>query len=216
MLDFEAGHRLLIRSLKKQGITDERVLSAMSKVLRHHFVPSPFQELAYTLRPLPIGHGQTISSPFIVASMSELLRLKGNERVLEIGTGCGYQTAILCELAAEVYSIEIIDSIAQLGQKNLNSLEYCPELKIGDGSLGWQSAAPFDAILIAATAPRIPEPIVDQLKTGGVLVLPIEQGLNETLMRCTKTVHGYETEELYDVRFVPMTGKIRSGKHEQT
>ena len=215
MSNFKDGHQLLMRSLNEQNITDQRVLRAMNKVLRHHFIPQPFRKHAYTLAPLPIGHGQTISSPFIVAAMSELLNLTGSERVLEIGTGCGYQTAVLCELASEVYSIEIVEPIAKLGQSNLKALGYQAELKIGDGSVGWASAAPFDAALIAATAPRIPDQIVAQIKIGGVLILPVEQGLNETLMRCTKTVHGLDIEELYDVRFVPMTGKIRSAQHEQ-
>lgn len=205
-----------MHSLKKQEITDERVLNAMNKVLRHHFVPAPFQQYAYTLRPLPIGHGQTISSPLIVAAMSQSLGLKGTERILEIGTGCGYQTAILCELAAKVYSVEIVEAIAELGRSNLEALGYTPELKCGDGSLGWACAGPFDAALITATAPRIPENIISQLKVGGILVAPIEQGPNEMLIRCTKTEHGIQIEELYGVRFVPMTGQIRKGSQAQS
>ena len=209
MSDFTQGHQRLIKTLENQDITNPRVLNAMNKVLRHHFVPEPFKNSAYALRPLPIGHGQTISSAFIVASMSELLELKGTERVLEIGTGCGYQTAILCELAAEVYSIEIIEPIAKLGRSNLEALGYSPNLQVGDGNLGWPAAAPFDAILIAASIPEVPQNLVEQLKIGGFLLAPLEQGMHETLVRITKTSDGLDVEDLYDVRFVPMTGSIR-------
>ena len=142
MSSYEAGKQHLMNNLRQRDITDERVLRAMEAVPRHHFVPAEYREHSYNLRPLPIGHDQTISTPWIVASMSQMLGLTGTERVLEIGTGCGYQTAVLCELAAEVFSIEIVEPVGQYGRSNLESLGYAPQLRIGDGNLGWPSAAP--------------------------------------------------------------------------
>ena len=210
MSEYTVGHLRMMRDLQERGIKNIRVLEALNAVPRHHFVPEAFRAHSYNLRPLPIGRGQTISTPFIVASMSSLLQLKGTERVLEIGTGCGYQTAVLCELAAEVFSIEIVDSVAALGRKNLTALGYTPHLRVGDGTAGWSSAAPFDVALIAATAPTVPIEIVQQLKIGGRLVVPLEQSGREVLARITRTKKDYVVEEFYDVRFVPMTGSIRS------
>ena len=210
MFEFAVGHQLMMRDLHERGIKNTRVLKALDAVPRHRFVPEALRAHSYNLRPLPIGWGQTISTPFIVASMSSLLQLKGTERVLEIGTGCGYQTAVLCELSAEVFSIEIVDSVAAFGRENLTALGYTPHLRVGDGTVGWPSAAPFDVALIAATAPTVPIEIVQQLKVGGVLVAPLEQSGREVLVRITRTKKDYVVEELYDVRFVPMTGSIRS------
>ena len=143
--------------------------------------------------------------------MSQLLRLTGSQRVLEIGTGCGYQTAVLCELAGAVFSVEIVEKVAALGRNNLETLGYTPQLRVGDGGLGWEEVGPFDAVIITATAPRIPEALVEQVKVGGVIVTPLEEWGNEVMVRATRTVQGVDVERLYGVRFVPMTGAVRGG-----
>jgi protein-L-isoaspartate(D-aspartate) O-methyltransferase len=192
--------------LRNQGITDAAVLAAMEKVPRHEFVPASHQEHAYGNFPLPIGKGQTISQPFIVAYMTQKLQLKKSDRVLEIGTGSGYQTAILSELASHVYSIEIIPELAEVAKLVLHKLGYKNiEIKTGDGYEGWPDHAPYDAIIVTAAPEHIPEPLLKQLKLGGRMVIPV--GLEkQQMITITKTKNGLLKEKTADVRFVPMTG----------
>src|SRR5512139_62433 len=173
--DFKAMREKMVETqIKARGVKDPRVLAALLKVERHRFVPEKYLDSAYSDQPLPIGEGQTISQPYIVGLMTELLELKGNEKVLEIGTGSGYQAAILAELAKEVYTIEIIESLASAAEKRLSELGYQNvRLKAGDGYLGWPDAAPFDAIIVTAAPDHIPKPLIEQLKEGGRMVVPV-------------------------------------------
>ncbi|HNP93637.1 MAG TPA: protein-L-isoaspartate(D-aspartate) O-methyltransferase [Rectinema sp.] len=188
-----------------RGIRDKRVLDAMRRVPRHLFVPSSYRVEAYEDYPLPIGSGQTISQPFIVAFMAEALLLKGDERILEIGTGSGYQTAILSLLAKEVYSIERIDALLDRARTILESLEITNvELRLADGFYGWEEKAPFDAIILSAAPFDIPSLLLQQLADGGRLVGPVGPLGAQTLVRVTKHGQHFETETLLDVAFVPM------------
>ena len=208
----------MLAYLENRGIENPQVMEAMTRVPRHAFVPEEVRTRAYGRRPLPIGHGQTISTPFIVASMTELLQLDGTERVLEIGTGCGYQTAVLCEIVSEVYSVEIVAKVAEFGARNLARLGYSANLRVGDGADGWPERAPFDRILLAATSPRIPDSLLSQLAVDGIAIGP-EQAQpregddanerREVLARYRRLEHGFERNEIYGVRFVPMTGKVQ-------
>ncbi|RKZ31794.1 protein-L-isoaspartate O-methyltransferase, partial [bacterium] len=195
------------------GIQDERVLSAMSNVKRHLFVPEKYRAFSYTDQPLPIGEGQTISQPYIVALMTELLQLDGDEKVLEIGTGSGYQSAILAELADQVYTIEIIESLANSAEKLLNELGYENiTVKCGDGYKGWEEHAPFDAIIVTCAPPYIPKPLIEQLAVGGIMVIPVGEYYQE-LMLVKKQKEGIVKKSVIPVRFVPMTGEgIEKGK----
>jgi len=206
----------MLAYLEDRGIGDPQVMAAMARVPRHAFVPEEVRHRAYGQRPLPIGQGQTISTPFIVASMTELLELQGTERVLEIGTGCGYQTAVLCEMVREVCSIEIVAKVAEFGARNLARLGYSVNLRVGDGADGWPDRAPFDRILLAATAPRIPRSLLNQLAIGGIALGPEEAPPGEgdphdreVLARYQRLEQGFERTEIYGVRFVPMTGKVQ-------
>uniref|UniRef100_A0A7V0Z6G7 Protein-L-isoaspartate O-methyltransferase n=1 Tax=candidate division WOR-3 bacterium TaxID=2052148 RepID=A0A7V0Z6G7_UNCW3 len=192
-----------------RGIKDSNVIKAMLKVERHKFVPREYERYAYTDGPLPIGEDQTISQPYIVALMTEVLQLKGGEKVLEIGTGSGYQAAILSFIAKEVYTIEIIPSLAKSAQKTLESLGYKNVyVRCGDGFLGWSEKAPFDGIIITCAAPRVPEPLVEQLAEGGRIVMP--EGDEFQMLVLYKKIKGrLEKQELIPVRFVPMKGMIR-------
>ncbi len=195
-----------------RGIKDKRVLEAMREVPRHRFVPEDKRFLAYEDFPLSIGHDQTISQPYIVALMTELLELEGKERVLEIGTGSGYQAAILAELAKEVYTIEIVEPLAERSKKILKELGYThAHVRHGDGYRGWPDAAPFDAIIITAAPEHVPEPLIEQLKVDGIMVLPVGSYQQE-LIRIRKTEEGTTTEEVLPVRFVPMTGEAQNKK----
>lgn len=197
---------MLEQQLIARGIRDPRVLRAMTLVPRHRFVPPALLAEAWEDRPLPIGYGQSISQPYIVAFMSEALRLTGTERVLEIGTGCGYQSAVLSELAAEVYSIEIIDELAREAAERLRELRYTNvRVQQGDGWIGWPEAAPFDAILVASAPDRVPGALVDQLRDGGRMVLPVGT-VEQELILVEKTGTGVRQKSLLPVRFVPMTG----------
>ncbi len=191
-----------------RGIRDERVISAMLKVPRHLFVDEALMAQAYSDYPLPIGEGQTISQPFMVAFMTEALGLRGTERVLEIGTGSGYQTAVVAELSGRVYSIERIPSIADRARKTLDSLGY-PNIviKIGDGTLGWEEESPFDAILVTAGAPQVPHTYMEQLAEGGRLVIPVGGEFVQELMRITKKKGRIERESLGGCRFVKLVGR---------
>jgi protein-L-isoaspartate(D-aspartate) O-methyltransferase len=185
----------------------------MATVPRHAFVPTSMRPLAYLDSPLPIGHEQTISQPYIVAAMTEQAAIDERSRVLEIGTGSGYATAILAEIAAEVYSIEIVPTLARQAETVLRELghdraHWRVHLRVGDGYQGWPEAAPFDAILVAAAPPAIPQPLVDQLAVGGKLIIPVGSGIQE-LRVLTKTPTGVASERLFEVRFVPMTGRAQ-------
>jgi protein-L-isoaspartate(D-aspartate) O-methyltransferase len=203
--------QMVERDLRQRGIKDERVLGAMAAVPRHLFVPEPLRALAYDDRPLSIGEGQTISQPYIVALMTQLLELSGDERILEIGTGSGYQTAVLARLAARVYSIEIIPALGASANKLLKRLDVANiEIKIGDGFFGWEEKAPFDAILLTAAASHIPDPLWRQLREGGRLIMPVgEEGKTQRLMLFRKSSGKPEAEEITGVIFVPLTGEIQ-------
>ncbi|MCE9640663.1 MAG: protein-L-isoaspartate(D-aspartate) O-methyltransferase [Betaproteobacteria bacterium] len=196
------------QSETKRGALDKRVLAAMEKVPRHRFVPDDVAPLAYANRPLPIGNGQTISQPFIVALMTDLLDLKPADRVLEIGTGCGYQAAVLGELAREVYTIEIVEPLAKESATRLAALGYRNvSARSGDGYQGWAAHAPFDAIIVTAGAPAVPPALIEQLKPGGKLVIPVgPQWSGQQLLVIEKNADGgTTTRNLLAVRFVPLT-----------
>ena len=204
-VDFIQSRKKMIETqIKERGVKDKRVLEAMYKVERHKFVPSQLQYLAYEDCPLPIGEGQTISQPYIVALMTELLELKGNERVLEIGTGSGYQAAILAELAREVYTIEILPGLADKAQKLLKELG-CTNIKVkcGDGYLGWPEFAPFDSIIVTCAPRDIPGALIDQLAEGGRMVIPVGEEYQE-LKLLEKRENKLEIKDIIPVRFVPM------------
>ncbi len=191
-----------------RGIKDPRLIAAMKKVPRHLFIEEALQSQAYSDHPLPIGEKQTISQPYMVALMTEALELSGREKVLEIGAGSGYQTAILAELAAEVFSIERIRSLAIKTRKLLYELGYFNvEIKIFDGTYGWAEKSPFDAIIVTAGAPDIPHPLFDQLVMGGRLVIPIGDAFSQDLFRITKTEERMKKEDLGGCRFVKLIGR---------
>jgi protein-L-isoaspartate(D-aspartate) O-methyltransferase len=200
---------MLARQLGERGIDNPRVLEALARIPRHRFVPPDVVAEAYEDHALPIGGGQTISQPYIVARMTELLALRPRDRVLEIGTGSGYQTALLLQLAAAVFSVERYPELAQRAQTILRQLGYGPvAVRVGDGTMGWPEMAPFDAILVTACAPSIPEPLVHQLAPGGRLVVPVGNHDEQYLMRLVRPVSGPVWEERLDpVRFVPLVGR---------
>jgi protein-L-isoaspartate(D-aspartate) O-methyltransferase len=201
-----ARERMVAKQLAARGIRDARVLAAMRKVPRHRFVPAGQEGRAYEDRPLAIGNGQTISQPFVVAFMSQALELKGDERVLDVGTGSGYQAAILGELAREVWSLEIVAPLAESAGERLRALGHANvHVRCGDGYQGWSEHAPFDAILVAAAPDHVPQPLVDQLALGGRMILPVGKG-EQDLVLLRKTPAGLVREEVLPVRFVPMTG----------
>jgi protein-L-isoaspartate(D-aspartate) O-methyltransferase len=199
--------KMVETQIKARGVKDPRVLAALLKVERHRFVPEKYLDSAYSDQPLPIGEGQTISQPYIVGLMTELLELNGKEKVLEIGTGSGYQAAVLAELAKEVYTIEIIELLAYTAEKRLSELGYQNiKVKTGDGYLGWPEAAPFDAIIVTAAPDHIPKPLIDQLKEGGRMVVPVGTYTQE-LRKIVKKFGKMETIDVIPVLFVPMTGE---------
>ena len=200
--------RMVKTQIKARGISDERVLEAMRRVPRHKFIPENLQSLAYDDSPVPIGENQTISQPYIVALMTESLKLDGDENVLEIGTGSGYQAAVLAELVGEVYSIEIVQSLCDQATKRLQNLGYKNvHVQCGDGYQGWPEHAPFDGIIVTAAPNHIPQPLIDQLKPGGRLIIPVGEWFQE-LMLITKGKDGkIKKESIIPVRFVPMTGE---------
>lgn len=194
--------------IRKRGVKDERVLRAMATVPRHEFVPPPLRELAYADEPLGIGGGQTISQPYIVASMTAALELCGSERVLEIGTGCGYQAAVLALLAREVFSIECRAELAKTAAERLYQLGF-PNVHVhcGDGSMGLKEFAPFDGILVAAAAPSFPEPLLEQLGEGGRMIAPIGKEDHQQLLLVTRHGQNYSSERREPCRFVPLVGR---------
>lgn len=208
---------LLAHYTPSHKVRDKAVLQAMRKVPRHEFVPAGVAHEAYRDTPLPIGEGQTISQPFIVGFMTEALELKAGDRVLEIGTGSGYQAAVLAELVREVYTIEIVESLGRKAEALLTRLGYTNiRVRIGDGYQGWPEKAPFDAVIVTCAPESIPQPLVDQLKVGGRMIIPVgpESGpwTVQELILVRKTPEGMKSEKRMDVRFVPMTGEAqRSG-----
>lgn len=197
------------KQIKARGITDTLVLKAMLKVERHKFVPPEYRHLAYADRPLPIGYEQTISQPYIVGLMTSLLNFKGGEKVLEIGTGSGYQASILAELVSQVYTIEILEPLASSAEKRLKELGYKNiQVKCGDGYKGWSEYAPFDCIIVTCAPPYIPPPLLDQLKVGGRMVIPVGE-LYQELLLITRTEKGIKKESIIPVLFVPMRGEIQ-------
>ena len=189
---------------------DPRVMSAMGRVERHKFVPPSEESWAYANRPLPIGHGQTISQPYIVALMTDMINVAPGDRILEVGTGSGYQAAVLAELAAKVFTIEIIKPLGKAAAKRLAKLQYDNvEAKIGDGYYGWPEEAPFDAIVVTAAASHIPPPLLRQLKPGGIMIIPVgSRFMVQQLVLVEKDETGeMRTRQILPVRFVPLTGK---------
>ena len=201
-----ARDRMVGGQIRARGVRDEKVLKAMSRVPRHLFVPAQYQHLAYTDGPLPIGKGQTISQPYIVAFMTEALHLSPDDKILEIGTGSGYQAAILAEIVQEVYTIEIIPELGNRARDRPEGMGYNNiRGRIGDGYLGWPENAPFDAIMVTAAADEIPQPLIDQLKVGGRLCIPVGGPANvQSLILITKKEKGLEKRNLLPVRFVPL------------
>jgi len=203
--------KMVDSQIRSRGVTDERVLKAMGKIPRHLFVDEGLIEQAYNDNPLPIGERQTISQPYIVAVMTEALELKGSEKVLELGTGSGYQAAVLAELAERVFSIERIATLASKARKVLESLGYFNVvIRVGDGTYGWREEAPFDGILVSAGSPDIPVPLVQQLTVGGRLVIPVGGRYTQTLYRVTRlseNVEDVKTEDLGGCRFVNLIGE---------
>jgi protein-L-isoaspartate(D-aspartate) O-methyltransferase len=206
-----ARHQMVKEDIQGRGIDDERVLEAMRKVERHLFVPELYRPMAYADRPLPIGEGQTISQPYIVALMTYHLHLKAGDKVLEIGTGSGYQAAVLAELAKEVYSIEIIEQLARTSYERLRELGYANVwVKNDDGFYGWLEHAPYDAIIVTCATPTIPGRLVEQLADGGRMILPLgDDPFHQSLTVVTKRKGKVETQRISDVVFVPMTGEIK-------
>jgi len=190
--------------IRARGVDDERVLSAMRKVPRHLFVPEELKPFAYGDEPLPIGEGQTISQPYIVAYMTQALQLFGTERVLEVGTGSGYQTAVLAEMVREVFTIELLSALSEKARTLLEALGYTNiRLKAGDGTLGWEENAPFDAIMVTAAAPAVPKKLQEQLGLKGRMIIPVGSGFQE-LFLITRERGNFRKKKLLPVRFVPL------------
>jgi len=211
-----ARQRMVAEQLAVPGrdIANTRVLTVMGKVPRHEFVPERLRRDAYRDHPLPIGHGQTISQPYIVAFMTEQLEPKPTDRVLEIGTGSGYQAAVLAELVARVYTIEIVAELAQRATADLKRLGYTNvHVRAGDGYKGWSEAAPFDAIIVTCAPERVPQPLVTQLKDGGRMIIPVGRIWNQELVLLRKRGGKLEQQAVLPVSFVPMTGEVQ-GKPE--
>jgi len=200
--------RMVEEQLKPRGIQDQRVLMAMAKVPREEFVPQNLRAQAHSDNALPIGHDQTISQPFIVAIMTEQLRPEPTDRVLEIGTGSGYQAAILAELVKEVYTIEIIEPLAKDASARLARLGYGnAHVKVGDGYQGWPEAAPFDSIIVTCAPDKVPQPLTKQLKEGGRMIIPVGSGLDQQLYLLEKKNGEVAQRAILPVRFVPMAGE---------
>ncbi len=201
--------KMVTTQIEARGVRDPRVLDAMRRVERHRFVPEWLREHAYGDRPLPIGHEQTISQPYIVALMTEEALVKPGARVLEIGTGSGYQAAVLSVLAGQVYTIEIVEPLAREAAARLEALGYRNvTVRAGDGYRGWPERAPFDAIVVTAAPPELPQPLLDQLAVGGRLVAPVGEG-DQELVVVERTAAGLQRRRIIPVRFVPMTGEAQ-------
>jgi len=213
--DMVAAQRraMVEEQIRQRGIHQPEVLAAMEQVPRHLFVPEGMREQAYRDQALPLGSGRTIYQPYIVALMTSLLDLKPSDRVLEIGTGSGYHTAVLSRIAREVYTIEIVDGVASAAKRRLADLGYRNvQARAGDGYKGWPDKAPFDAILLTAAPPSIPKPLVDELRVGGKMVVPVGSGAFQDLMVISKTRDGITKRTVIPVRVSPMTGQAHGGE----
>lgn len=205
----EAREAMVRDQIESRGVEDPVVLNAMRQVQRHHFVPEELRARAYDDRPLPIGLDQTISQPYVVAAMTEAIHPQPGQKVLEIGTGSGYQAAVLAEIGMEVYSIEILEPLGLRAQNVLEEQGYDNvEVRIGDGYAGWPERAPFDSIIVTAAPPEVPQPLLDQMKVGGRMVIPVGDRYQE-LVVYTRTEEGWNEEGIFPVRFVPMTGEAQ-------
>ncbi len=206
---FHARQQMVWNQIRARGVSDEAVLAAMETVPRHEFVPDKYLEQAYADHPLPIGYGQTISQPFIVAWMTELLEIESGDKVLEIGTGSAYQAAVLAEITDQVYTLEIIEELEKSAEERLKRLGYTQvKVKHADGYFGWEEYAPYDAIIVTCAPDHIPQPLIQQLKDGGRMVLPVgPPGGYQSLWLITKQDDQVLTRNLGGVRFVPLTGE---------
>ena len=203
------------RDIASRGVRDAAVLAAMRRVPRHWFVPANQRRFAYQDRPLPIGEGQTISQPYIVALMTELLELDAGDKVLEIGTGSGYQAAVLAELTDQVFSIEIVESLGKRARQTFDRRGYTSiKTRIGDGYRGWPEEAPFDAIIVTCAPDDVPRPLVDQLAIGGRMCIPVDSqyGMQELVLLRKKPDGSLDRKSVAPVRFVPMTGEAQKGR----
>ena len=203
--------RMIVKQLKGRNIHDQKVLKAMRSVDREIFVPDDLKDLAYEDSPLPIGKGQTISQPFIVAYMAQVLDIQPYERILEIGSGCGYNAAVLAQLATHIYSVEIIEWLADLARKNLKKAKIGNvSVRTGDGFSGWPENAPFDKIVLTAAAPQIPETLKNQLKTGGKILAPVTDTQQKLSLIEKPPGNKFVSRDMLQVRFVPMTGEVQN------
>jgi protein-L-isoaspartate(D-aspartate) O-methyltransferase len=211
----EARRAMVAAQIASRGVTDSLVLSAMEKVPRHLFVPEGLRARAYDDTPLPIGHGQTISQPYIVAVMTEALGVRPGQKVFEVGTGSGYQAAVLAEMGVEVYTMEIVEPLAAAAADLLKSLGYNGvHVRTGDAYKGWVEHSPFDAVIVTAAPEHVPEPLIEQLKVGGRMVIPVG-GQSQDLLLLTKTPEGIEKKNLGPVMFVPMTGQAEGASAQE-
>lgn len=204
---YELERQEMVDLLKDRGVTDARILRAMETVERHLFVPEPFTNRSYEDSALPIGKGQTISQPYTVAFMTQCMGIKPGDKVLEVGTGSGYQAAILACLGARVFTIERNPELLTVARRTLDRLGYRVVSRAGDGSVGWNDYAPYDGIIVTAAAPAVPESLVKQLALGAKLVVPIGSREVQTLAVVTRTAHGYDRREIDSFKFVPLIGK---------
>lgn len=205
---FLRPRKQLVELLKKKGIEDPRVLAAIGKIPRHKLIDTALHTKAYNDTALPIGMGQTISQPFTVAAQTELLAIESGDKILEIGTGSGYQCMVLCELGADVYSVERHSDLYHRAKEKLRELGYNAMLKVGDGTLGWSTYAPYDGIVVTAGAPVVPDDLVQQLDIGGRLVIPVGGDEKQMMLRITRVSENeYKREELADFKFVPLIGE---------
>ena len=198
----------LVKTIEEKGITDKKVLQAFQSVPRHIFVDTAFENRAYEDSALPIGNGQTISQPYTVAAQTDLLEVEKGDKILEIGTGSGYQAAILCQMGADVYSVERHEKLYLNAKEILQELGYRPHLKLGDGTLGWSAYAPYDGIVVTAGAPVVPEDLKHQLEIGGKLVVPVGDQKSQVMIRITRTGEDeFKEERLSRFKFVPLIGE---------